>query len=61
VGSLSDKNELMGYILMKLVKPYSTDNYLIKNGCPVVKKPVISELGIYGVFIAYDQKLVSFI
>ncbi len=42
----------MGYILMKLVRPYMSDNYIIKPGSQVKKQQLISELGVYGVYIA---------
>jgi hypothetical protein len=52
VESIKDKKELMGYILMKLVRPYLSENYIIKSGVHAKKVNLISELGIYGVYIA---------
>ena len=52
MAALGDKNELMGYILMKLVQPYVNENYIIRSGSGLVRKQVISELGIYGVYLA---------
>ena len=42
----------MGYILMKLVKPFISQNYIIKTNSVVETKNLISEIGIFGVFIA---------
>lgn len=42
----------MGYILMKLVRPYLSENYIIKSGVHATKQNLISELGVYGVYIA---------
>lgn len=50
--TLNDKTELMGYILMKLVKPYLNENYIVKTNSPVEKQNLISEIGIFGVLIA---------
>ena len=52
MASLGDKNELMGYILMKLVRPELNENYIIKTGYEPRKENLISELGIYGAYIA---------
>lgn len=49
--SLNDKNELMGYILMKLVKPCINKNYIIKTNSVIEKMNLISEIGIFGVLI----------
>ena len=49
--SLNDKNELMGYILMKLVKPCINKNYIIKTNSTIEKMNLISEIGIFGVLI----------
>lgn len=59
VDSLKDKNELMGYILMKLVNPYVNQNYVIRTGEKSDKKNLISELGIYGYFINNGSNLVE--
>lgn len=54
-----DKNELMGYILMKMVDPYVNENYVIRTGEKSEKKNLISELGIYGYFINKGSDLVE--
>jgi hypothetical protein len=51
VQTLNDKNDLMGYILMKLVKPSINLNYIVKANTKVEKKKLISEIGIFGVLI----------
>jgi glutathione synthase len=57
VASLADKNELMGYILMKLVRPELNENYIIKTGYEPRKENLISELGIYGAYIADENEI----
>lgn len=50
--NLTDKSDLKGYILMKLIKPYLNQNFIIKHSSDVIKDDLISELGIFGVIIA---------
>lgn len=53
LSSLQDKKELMGYILMKLVRPYLNQNYIVRAFKEQVKiEELISEIGIYGTYIA---------
>ncbi|RNA34543.1 glutathione synthetase-like [Brachionus plicatilis] len=59
VDSLTDENELMGYILMKMVEPYVSHNYVIRTGEKSEKNSVISELGIYGYYIGNGKDLVE--
>lgn len=59
VETLSDKKELMGYILMKLVKPYTAENYVIKAGNNIRKEILISEMGVFGVYIANGTNLLT--
>ena len=48
-----NKNELMAYILMKLVKPCINKNYIIKTNSHIEQMNLISEIGIFGVLIGY--------
>ncbi len=50
---LVDKKELYGYILMKLVDPFTSENYIIKTNKtqPYKAETLISEIGIYSVLI----------
>ena len=51
-NELTDKNELLGYILMRMVEPYTSKNFIIKANSEVTEEPeLISELGIFGVVI----------
>jgi glutathione synthase len=59
VDALEDKSDLMGYILMKLVDPYVNQNFIIRNSEALIKKSVISELGVYGYFISNGESLVE--
>ncbi|CAF0925902.1 unnamed protein product [Brachionus calyciflorus] len=59
VDSLSDKSDLMGYILMKLVKPYTNENYVVRTGEQLAKKSLISELGIFGFYISNGDKIIQ--
>ena len=47
-----DKKELTAYVLMRLIQPQPTNNYVIKTGERIQKKTLISELGIFGTYIA---------
>lgn len=58
VQTLNDKNDLMGYILMKLVKPSINLNYIVKANTKVEKKKLISEIGIFGVLIGKQNEIV---
>jgi hypothetical protein len=42
----------MGYILMKLVKPHLAENFIVKEGVEMSKQTLISELGVFGAYIA---------
>lgn len=44
---------------MRMVQPYLNQNYTIKSGKPVVKEELISELGIFGYYIASGESLVA--
>ncbi|KAI9347015.1 glutathione synthase [Obelidium mucronatum] len=46
--------ERNAFILMELIKPPPARNYLVRNG-EVIEREVISELGIYGVWISEDS------
>lgn len=49
---LKDKTDLYGYILMRLVDPFTSENYIIKtNKTTYETETLISELGIYSVLI----------
>ena len=53
LSSLQDKKELMGYILMKLVRPCLNQNFIVRAFKEQVKKEeLICEIGIYGTYIA---------
>lgn len=56
---LKDKTELYGFILMQLVDPFTSQNYIIKtNKTSYEKETLISELGIYSVLISNDKNIV---
>ncbi len=47
-----DKKELLGFILMRIVEPFVSENYIIKaDQTSHEKERLISELGIFGVVI----------
>lgn len=48
IGSSSERE---AYILMERIFPLTEKNYLIKSGVPFTLSDVVSELGIYGVYI----------
>eukprot|EP00871_Galdieria_phlegrea_P002888 jgi/Galph1/35/GphlegSOOS_G4835.1 len=52
----SSSEELSTYVLMKLLRPKEYPNYLVRNGM-VSFGGCISELGIFGVFLAQEDKL----
>lgn len=46
-----NKNELIEYVLMKLVKGVEQENYILKPGLDLIKESLISEMGVFGVLI----------
>ena len=54
LAKLSDK-EKEGYILMDLIRPEIQDNSIVRDG-KVEDFKVISELGIYGIYLRYEWK-----
>ncbi|EME30421.1 glutathione synthase [Galdieria sulphuraria] len=50
----ASKEELSGYVLMKLLRPKDYSNYLVRNGVASFGK-CISELGIFGIFLSSDD------
>lgn len=57
---LEDKNDLRGYILMRMIEPFVSQNYVIKTNKTVYEKEnLISELGIFGVVISKGAELLS--
>uniref|UniRef100_A0A0B6ZT03 Glutathione synthetase n=1 Tax=Arion vulgaris TaxID=1028688 RepID=A0A0B6ZT03_9EUPU len=53
--------ERNAYILMQRIFPWQQRNYLVKAGVPFVLSDVVSELGIYGVYIgSNDQEIENF-
>lgn len=56
---LKDKTELYGYILMQLVDPFTSMNYIIKTNKTVYEtETLISELGIYSVLISNNTNII---
>ncbi|PVD21436.1 hypothetical protein C0Q70_19609 [Pomacea canaliculata] len=53
IGSSSERE---AYILMERIFPLTEKNYLIKSGVPFTLSDVVSELGIYGVYIGDGGK-----
>jgi glutathione synthase len=51
-------SERSSYILMDLIQPPSMKNIILRHG-ELVKGEMISELGIYGVFIGGDEVIVN--
>lgn len=59
-NSLTDKKELTGYILMRLVDPYVSQNYIVKPQKRSFKKEnLINELGIFGVVISDSNSMIT--
>ncbi|XP_069113873.1 glutathione synthetase-like [Argopecten irradians] len=48
---IMNSNDRSGYILMERIQPWPQKNYLIKFGLEVNLRNVISEIGIYGVYL----------
>ena len=48
---IKDSEERNAYILMERVFPWPQKNYLLKEGKTPILRDVISELGIYGVYL----------
>ena len=56
LSKLKDDNERNAYILMDKIKPPVTTNYVVRPGVPEAQLvQVISELGIFGYVIGYDD------
>ncbi|XP_035826153.1 glutathione synthetase-like [Aplysia californica] len=52
--------ERSAYILMQKIFPLQQKNYLVKPGVPLVLSDVVSELGVYGVYIGCaDSEVVN--
>jgi hypothetical protein len=49
----NDKHELLGYVLMRLIKGVENENYMLKPGFGLIKSSLISEMGVFGVLIGY--------
>lgn len=47
--------ERNAYILMQRIFPWQQRNYLVKSGVPFVLSDVVSELGVYGVYIGSSE------
>lgn len=57
---LSDKSELQGYILMTIVDPFISQNYVIKTDKKMYEKEdLISELGVFGILITKSNEIIS--
>ncbi|XP_005100370.1 glutathione synthetase-like [Aplysia californica] len=53
--------ERSAYILMQRIFPWQQKNYLVKPGVPFALSDVVSELGVYGVYIgSADSEVVNF-
>ncbi|GFO47356.1 glutathione synthetase [Plakobranchus ocellatus] len=53
--------ERNAYILMQKIFPWQHRNYLVKSGVPFVLSDVISEIGVYGVYIgSVDEELENY-
>ncbi|KAK0045197.1 glutathione synthetase [Biomphalaria pfeifferi] len=48
-----------GYILMQRIFPWQQKNYLVKRGVPFQLSDVVSELGIYGVYIGSAEQEIA--
>ena len=46
-----NSKERNAYILMQRIFPWQQRNYLVKTGVPFILSDVVSELGVYGVYI----------
>ncbi|KAH9503565.1 hypothetical protein Btru_068195 [Bulinus truncatus] len=51
-----NSKEREGYILMQRIFPWQQKNYLVKRGVQFLLSDVVSELGIYGVYIGFVQQ-----
>ena len=51
LGKLNNNKERNAYILMDIIFPWPQQNYLLKQGKDPGLREVISELGIYGVYL----------
>jgi len=51
LGKLNNNKERNAYILMDRIFPWPQQNYLLKQGKDPGLREVISELGIYGVYL----------
>ncbi|XP_059177237.1 glutathione synthetase-like [Physella acuta] len=49
-------SEREAYILMQRIFPWQQKNYLVKTGVPFELSTVVSELGIYGVYIGSEEE-----
>lgn len=49
--------ERNAYVLMERVFPWQQRNYLLKEGKPTNLRDVVSELGIYGVYLGCDKEV----
>ncbi|XP_005109303.1 glutathione synthetase [Aplysia californica] len=57
----NQSKERSAYILMQRIFPWQQKNYLVKPGVPFVLSDVISELGVYGVYIgSADSEVVNY-
>ncbi|KAK3764185.1 hypothetical protein RRG08_044113 [Elysia crispata] len=54
-----NSKERNAYILMERIFPWQQQNYLVKSGVPFVLSDVVSEIGVYGVYIGSDQNEVE--
>ncbi|CAL1547212.1 unnamed protein product [Lymnaea stagnalis] len=52
----SNSKEREGYILMQRIFPWQQKNYLVKAGVPFVLSNVVSEVGIYGVYLGSEAE-----